>query len=1209
MSDSEWGLSPQPAYAINGHSVSADAFYAVACHPHRPVTVEACAGAGKTWMLVSRMVRALLSGAEPQQILAITFTKKAAAEMGERLHQWLRDFSRSDDATLLQWLRAWGMSAHEAQAHVEPLRNLYLRLLQHDRSVQVRTFHGWFIALLGAAPLQVLPELGLPASYRLLESDEEAVAAVWPLFYAALLHPQHAAEQADFHALVQEYGRSNTHAALTEALHHRNEFMLADAADVAAESVPPAAEVFPEYAAYADARQAMFDSSHALHEQLWQAARALGSMSGATGPKLAAELEAGLTDGNSEAVMASLFGKEGKPRVISKKLADDSAIRQAQAALERMLAVQHQQRAHDYHQRMVRLVRLLCACYAQVKRDNGWVDMADVERAARHLLQNGQISGWIQQRLDAQIRHVLIDEFQDTNPMQWQALYAWLSGYGGAGSAPSLFVVGDPKQSIYRFRGAESRVFAQVQQFVREALGGDALQCNHTRRNSQAVIAAVNHMMLAAQQQGHYGGFVAHTTASEQVGSVQALPLLQHPARQQATADAGQVSTAPQQSTQQTYVAAQAAHGGISAITAHSEPAMQADSATALAWRDSLTTPRMQAQEALALRECRQAAAWLAQQLRQGMRPDSFLVLARKRDTLRYMQQALAEQGVPASIAQKQRMADAPEVQDVVALLDVLLSPTHDISLAQVLKSPLFGLDDAQLAAMALAVQQRRDAQQPLNWLDWLLEQAQQPADVSAQPWQTLGQTLKLWQQWVQQMLPHDALVRIYQHGDVLARYASTTPAAQRTAVLERLRALPASTLHMHAGRFISSYEWVRAMRQSTGGQEQEVGAAPDSVALLTVHAAKGLEADTVLLLNTWTASERADTMQVLMQWPASMPHPQVFAFVTHTGQPPPALEQVQQEERAMDAREEYNMLYVALTRARRQIVFSAREPYRQHSQSWWLQAQSVPQLQTVAIAQSAADDACTADADEHKSALGQDMVHIPALPPLAADWQGARQAEQGGQGEQVASVPQDLQHQAVLGQAMHRVLEWHSQQQTESPMGDTALLQSALHQQFGLTAEDAHIAIARADAVLQGEAGWIWGTHVDWAANEVDVAVPAHLPVRDTAAAQVASSTSEAVAMEDAAGAGDGIDRHKAFPPRIWRLDRLIHISADDAQRHGWWVVDYKSASTPEQQPALLRQLRRYCQAVRWLYPGEPVRAVFVTAQGRCVYMPDDVT
>lgn len=96
------------AYEINGQAAEPARFYEVACDPARSVVVEACAGAGKTWMLVSRIVRAWLEGTPPQQILAITFTRKAAGEMRERLREWLSDFAAMDEAGRMQELRVRG---------------------------------------------------------------------------------------------------------------------------------------------------------------------------------------------------------------------------------------------------------------------------------------------------------------------------------------------------------------------------------------------------------------------------------------------------------------------------------------------------------------------------------------------------------------------------------------------------------------------------------------------------------------------------------------------------------------------------------------------------------------------------------------------------------------------------------------------------------------------------------------------------------------------------------------------------------------------------------------------------------------------------------------------------------------------------------------------------------------------------------------------
>lgn len=110
------------AYEVNGRHVARADFYAIACDPRRSVAVEACAGAGKTWMLVSRMVRALLDGAAPHEVLAITFTKKAAGEMRERLYDWLRSYAHADDSTLRRELQLRGVQGDPGAEQLAKLR-------------------------------------------------------------------------------------------------------------------------------------------------------------------------------------------------------------------------------------------------------------------------------------------------------------------------------------------------------------------------------------------------------------------------------------------------------------------------------------------------------------------------------------------------------------------------------------------------------------------------------------------------------------------------------------------------------------------------------------------------------------------------------------------------------------------------------------------------------------------------------------------------------------------------------------------------------------------------------------------------------------------------------------------------------------------------------------------------------------------------------
>ena len=419
-------MTEQAAYEHNGQPVSREAFYAIACDPARSVAVEACAGAGKTWMLVSRMLRALLDGAAPHEILAITFTKKAAGEMRQRLQEWLEAFAEAPLDELTRELVARGISPQRALDKREALQNLYRQMLASGRPVQIRTFHSWFAALLGTAPLALLQAQGLPANFELLEDDAEAVREVWGPFLHAVATS--ASLRADYEAVVARHGRSQTHKALAAALSKRVEFDLADGAGVVDASVPPFQVHCPELAAFNEPADAL--QSDACHQRWLARAKALGAEANKTPQKAADAIIDALacSDLNLRLDLlrkAMFVAKEDR---LSKNLEKFPAAQEAEPELQRLLTARRQHDAWQHQQRMARLARCLIAEFAAVKHQHGWVDMNDVERTALVMLADPILSGWVQERLDARIRHLLVDEFQDTNPLQWQALHAWLSG-------------------------------------------------------------------------------------------------------------------------------------------------------------------------------------------------------------------------------------------------------------------------------------------------------------------------------------------------------------------------------------------------------------------------------------------------------------------------------------------------------------------------------------------------------------------------------------------------------------------------------------------------------------------------------------------------------------------------------------------------------------------------------------------------------------
>ncbi len=1104
------------AYEHNGNSVSAAHFYGVACDPRRHVAVEACAGAGKTWMLVSRIVRALFNGqdaatgawtVQPHDILAITFTKRAASEMRERLYQWLEAFACASEDQLLVELRSRGVGVPQdpqaARAMGVRLAGLHAAVLQCARPVQIRTFHSWFAALLRAAPIAVLQQLALPLQYELLEDEAPAKALVWRRFYQALIDQPACRE--DFESVIRAHGRFQTEKALAVALDKRIEFARADAAGNVVASVSHFHARFPMLAAWAEPALALLAPGAAQRWDAW--ARALARESNKTPQKAALAISEAMAALSAEpaapaeaaarclaALRKALFVSDADR--LQKNLAKFEAAQQAALELGQLCAAQHHHDGWLHQQRMTRLSRVLIQAFGDVKHARGWIDMTDVERAAMVLLSDPALSGWVQERLDTQVRHLLIDEFQDTNPLQWQALLSWLGSYSGAGAnPPSVFIVGDPKQSIYRFRRAEPQVFAAAQAFVVDGLGGDLLSCDHTRRNAPVVLDVVNQVMLAARDNDHFDGFRAHTTDSTAIGRV-----LQLPAIPRDRADSV-------------------------AAGADCEP-----DGTGTVWRDSLTQPRLVAEETLRTLEARRVAAWIAAQLAQGLAPADVMVLSRRRANLMPLQEALRAVRVPAYLGETTALIDCCEVLDIVALLDVLVSPRHDLSLARVLRSPLFGLADDALIALAT---RRRAVSR--SW--FVLLQDAWPQDHVLHG---IGPLLAQWKAWLDALPVHDALQAIYSQHDVLARYAACAPEAQRAAVLANLRALMAATLQVAGGRFITPYAFVRALK--AGGVVAPATATAQAVRLLTVHGAKGLEAHTVVLLDTDTPPRAAETMGVLIDWPAQEPRPGKFFFVSSQSDPPACAIATRDHEMQQRQREELNAMYVALTRARNTIVVSSIVPHRQAPGSWW--------RRLIAFAQPIdAPPAGTGDSivDAADAATGSfELRGLPAGPPPQVP------AVPDAAGTPAQDAHQDLL--ARTGQAMHRLLEWGRVD---------ARHVAAVRRAFALDADAAERAGAMAVRILDGPGAWAWNADLlAWQGSEVELV------------------------------AGDA----------VLRLDRLVQRKDNGV----WWVLDHKSGLAPQRDPALVAQLSRYRAAVQTIYPTHQVQAAFLNGEGRWIELPD---
>ena len=395
---------------------------------------------------------------------------------------------------------------------------------------------------------------------------------------------------------------------------------------------------------------------------------------------------------------------------------------------------------------------------------------------------------------------------------------------------------------------------------------------------------------------------------------------------------------------------------------------------------------------------------------------------------------------------------------------------------------------------------------------------------------------------WVDSLPPHDALQAIYHHRDVLARFAAAAPKQSRASVLANLRALLNVALQLDGGRYATPYAFVRALK--AGGLQAPAAVNADAVRLLTIHGAKGLEAHSVLLLDTDTLERAADSMSVLVDWPGEATAPQKFVFLVSETRPPACATESLALEQAARKREELNALYVALTRARNTLAISSIEPHRTTTSSWWQllcplasKTAASPCAGEVAAPVSASQMAVAGD----ESAENFCLPDLPVLPPAMR-----REPVDSATIDQIDSP------QAKTGKAMHRLLEW-------GVPASLGLLLAQLVREFAIDAAQADQSHKVASRIRHGDAAWAWDeAMIDWQGNEVEI----------------------------------------VHAGNTFRLDRLVRRIDEGHQGH-WWVLDYKLAHQPQLQPALVEKMQLYRAAMQAIYPGDTVKAAFLAADG----------
>jgi ATP-dependent helicase/nuclease subunit A len=1110
--------------------------HVTALDPDRSVVVEACAGSGKTWLLVSRIVRLLLADAAPSQILAITFTRKAAQEMRARLELWLRQLARADDAWIADFLSQRAVPADAIAALIPKARDLFERVLGARPGVTISTFHGWFLDLLQRAPIGEDS-----AALSLTEQTSQLAEDAWRAFVARVAADADGPLAADFHGLIERHDLHGTRTLCFAFLQRRAEWWAftdghADPVAFALDAIAAAMPVAPD----ADVI-GTFVRSVVVREEIDVCIEGMERNGTATDARLAASLRAARSAESDEAafgfIVDALIAKStGDPRkrelsgAMQKRLGPEAAATFVETQ-QRLALRLIDARDHLVEQAMYRTQAAALHCgvalldeLQRLEDTRGQLDFTDAEWRVRQLVMRSEHAAYLLHRLDSRYRHILVDEFQDTNPLQWQTLRTWMQASDEADRRPTVFLVGDPKQSIYRFRRAEARLFARAADYLRDHYGAAPVGQNESRRCAPAVIACVNAVFA---DQPDYPGFVTHTAHETALpGRVELLPL----------ARASNVVATPVAAT----------------IAAPADDAGDIDPDAAAALRDPLTMPvaddelRVRAIEALAvatrIREI--VGTW---RLRDGSgtraaRFADVMLLARSRTHLETFELALRHAGVPYVTARGGGLLDRLEIGDFLALLRFFVTPFADLDLARALRSPLFSCADEDLIRLATGEG---------TWWTRL--------DALADPGPRLDRARRLLARWLPlaDRLPvHDLLDRVLFEADAAASYRTAVPVAQREAVAANLRAFLELALTLEAGRYPSLPRFLDALQELRAGRFEEApdegvtDAVGDAVRLLTVHGSKGLESPIVFVIDAHRG-EREESWEPLIGWPPEDERPGHFSLRTVKAADGVSRRALIDDEKRRAAREELNVLYVAMTRAKQALIVSGSEGAKTISAiTWYRRIEMALGAAADAGAATGDDLAAIAHAGDDAPAPAHAAIEAPEVPDA---WRQPQPV--GSRGNADATPDTDR------GERIHWLLE---QLAPPAAVADEDWLRARL-----AIPEDTFRPLLDV-------------------AREI-LARPALRRFFDPAAYVRARNE---LAFVDRTG-------------ELRRMDRVVEF-ADEA-----WVLDYKTGAPPD--PAQVDaaaafhapQLNEYAAALRALLPGVRVRALVIFAAGLHAEIP----
>ena len=857
------GGDPLPGAAGHGVTLGDAAARAFAIDPANNVVLEASAGTGKTAVLVSRYVNLLRAGVDPSHILAITFTRQAAAEMRDRIIRELRTSVERSPADQARW-----------------------RELRDRRGeIVISTIDAFCLSLLREFPLEadLDPAFGMADETEVPRLIQQALDRTLAVCGAV------ARQDINVAMVLARLGAGRVRTGLAHLLERRlvapaalQRFLASGPRGLTARvACARAATRLVEVVGGVDGGLTRFLADGPLeHPRFKILARELTGL-------------AVLADGEPETVRPVLdrireyfLTRDGTPR---KRFAPYRVeqCRSAEAWRHHCAAARRLAPAVDgalaQFDRDLNVVlargaqRMLAIAVTEYERElaaRSVLDFSDLLQRALDLLRRMDEFAQSRYRLESRYHHVLVDEFQDTSRAQWELvsllIQSWGEGFGLVHDAPvppSVFVVGDRKQSIYGFRDSDVAVLHDAAAYI-ETLRpeGDARRSiSHSFRAVAPVLAFVNDLFEAVEKvERPRDGFRYDASDRFPVETDEA----------------------------------------IAATTPGEQPAGPRSSPLGLVLGESAEdcAARVAGEVARLLdgTAVRDPATGVARQAT----PGDIAILFRSRETHREFQAALESREIPAFVYKGLGFFDADEIKDYRALLRYLANPTSELRTAALLRSRLVRVTDAALAGLAGRLSATLLSREPPSELAAL-----DPADQAILL--RLRASVPRWVAAVDRVPPADLIDRVYAD----CAYAYELRGPRLVQAWENLKKMRGLVRRLQNRGFATLPRIADHVDRLSGDVSNAVVDAFDAVNLMTVHAAKGLEFPIVFLVDLARGTGgAAPAIRVVADRGDGEPSVSIAPFRS----------EADRDTRLRDREETKRLLYVATTRARDRLYLSA---------------------------------------------------------------------------------------------------------------------------------------------------------------------------------------------------------------------------------------------------------------------------------------------